>query len=123
MQEEDNATKHLPRDTPIRVLADISTSSLESSDKFKEVRNLLYKAFLSFSGTPLPRLIYQWMSTSWLSRSEAGTLSQSSTLTYGSLRGVKMAMPKEVESGEAESGESEIREQYAGEQGARRGRT
>ncbi|KFX87058.1 hypothetical protein V490_08586 [Pseudogymnoascus sp. VKM F-3557] len=39
--EEDIAEKHLPRDIPIRVLADISTSSLESIDKFQEVRNLL----------------------------------------------------------------------------------
>ncbi|OBT67160.1 hypothetical protein VE03_02683 [Pseudogymnoascus sp. 23342-1-I1] len=38
---DDNDTNHLPRDAPIRVLADISTSSLETSDKFREVRDLL----------------------------------------------------------------------------------
>lgn len=43
MQEEDNEIKHLPRDTTIRVLFDISTSSLESVDKFEEVRDLINK--------------------------------------------------------------------------------
>lgn len=41
VKEEDDSAKHLPRDMPIRVLADISTSSLESYDKFAEVRRLL----------------------------------------------------------------------------------
>lgn len=43
MQEEDNEEEHLPRDTAIRVLFDISTGSLESVDKFEEVRDLINK--------------------------------------------------------------------------------
>ena len=45
VQEGGNATKHhIPRNTPVRVFFDITTSSLESGDRFKEVRDLIDEA-------------------------------------------------------------------------------